>query len=99
MRTVDVDDNGVEAALGGGDKTASVVGDELAARRFAQEVLLGDFADRRVDVDLGVAVQRLAVRQREAAGAEDQDVAVAKFEFFKKNMPQVFDVASVVGRL
>ena len=99
MRTVDVDDDGVEAALGGGDEAAGVVGDELAARRLAQEVLFGDLADRWIDVDIGVAVVRLAVRQREAAGAENEDVAVAELQFVEQDLAQVFYVARVVGRL
>ena len=99
MRAVDIDDDGVEAALGGGDEAPGVVGDELAARRLAQEVLFGDVADRRVDVDVGVAVARLAVRQREAAGAEDEDVAVAEGQFVEQDLAQVLDVARVVGRL
>ena len=98
MRAVDVDDDGVEAALAGGDEAPGVVGDEFAARRFAQEVLFGDGLDRRVDVDVGVAVARLAVRQREAAGAEDEDVALAVCQFVEQNLAQALDVARVVGR-
>ena len=99
VRAVDVDDDGVEAALAGGDEAAGVVGDEFAARRFAQEVLFGDVLDCRVDVDVGVAVARLAVRQRETAGAEDEDVAVAECQFVEQDLAQALDVARVVGRL
>ena len=82
-----------------GDETPCIVGDELAARRFAQEMLLGDFLDRRVDVDVGIAIHRLAVRQREAAGAEDENLALAEGQFVEQNLAQVLDVARVVGRL
>ena len=55
MGAVDVDDDGIEAARAAGDETPGVVGDELAARRFAQEVLFGDRPDCRIDVDIGAA--------------------------------------------
>ena len=99
VRTVDIDHHGIEAPFGGGDETAGVVGDELATRCLLQEMLFGDIADFRVDIDIGVAIQRLAVRQGEAAGAEDQDVAVAIAQVVEQHLAQVADVARVVGRL
>ena len=75
-----------------------VVHDELATRRFAEEVLLRDGADRGVDVHVGVAVLGLAVRQREAARAEHQDRPVAETEVLQQHAADVADVAGVVRR-
>lgn len=72
---------------------------ELAADRLAQEVALGDLLHRGVDVDIGVVVQRLAVRQREAAGAQHQYAALAQGEFFQQQRAQALDVARVTRRL
>jgi len=60
-------------------------------------VLFGDAPDGRVDIDVGVTVERFAVRQREAAGAEDEDVLAREAEIVEQDLPQVLDVTRVVG--
>jgi hypothetical protein len=94
-RAVDIDHDGIEAARGVDHEAPRIGGDEFAARRFAQEIALGDGADRRIDIDVGVAIQRLAVRQREAAGAQHQDVAFAEAQIVEQDAPQVLHVARI----
>ena len=96
MRAVHIDDGRGEALLGADDEAAGVVGDEVATRGFSEKVLFGDPADCRIDVDIGVMVARLAVREREAAGAENQNLTVAKSEVIEQQAADMPDIASVV---
>jgi hypothetical protein len=76
VRAVDIDHHRIEAAFSGGDETPGIVGNELAGDGFVEKVLFGNLADRRIDIDIGVAIERFVVRQREAASAEDQNFLV-----------------------
>jgi hypothetical protein len=55
--------------------------------------------DRRIDIDIGVAVERFLMREREAAGAEHENILVLETEIVEQNLAQVLDVARVIGRL
>ena len=78
MRTIDIDDDGVETTFGGGDITAAVIDDELSCGWLAQELFFGDAADGGVYIDIGVAIARFVLGKREATGAENEDVAPAE---------------------
>jgi hypothetical protein len=86
VRAVDVDHGRSKALFAANHEAASVVGNEVAARGCAEEMLFGNAAHRRVDIDIGVMVARFAVRQREAAGAEDQNPAVTKAQFVEQEV-------------
>ena len=98
VRTVDIDQHRIEAAFSGGDETPGIVGNEFASDRFVEKVLFGNVADRRIDIDIGVAIERFAVRQRKTAGTEDQDFLVPETEIVEQNLPQMLDIARVVRR-
>ncbi len=70
-------------------------GDEFTGGRFAQELPFGNGADIRVDIDEGIAVKRLAVRQGEAAGTKHQDFSVTETQVVEQDAPDVLYISGI----
>ena len=62
-------------------------------------MLLSQPTDGRIDVDVGVVVARLVVRERESAGTEHENVARVEAQFIEQDLPHAPDAARIDQRL
>jgi hypothetical protein len=56
VRAEHINHYGIKPAFCGGDEATCIIDDEFATYGFAQEVFFGDFLDRRININVGVAV-------------------------------------------